>query len=66
MTVKNPTSWNPQPIGYGPESLTTTQAVFSLIDQASNQLVDQAGNFLVTGVNIPQAKTAIIWSDTGV
>lgn len=66
MTLKNPTVWNPQPIGYGPESLTTTQAASKLVDQTGNFLVDQSGNFLVTGVNVPQAKIPIAWADTGV
>lgn len=66
MTLKTASTWNPQPVGYGPETLSTTQAASNLVDQAGNFLVDQAGNFLVTGVNVPQAKIPIAWSDTGV
>jgi hypothetical protein len=66
MTVKTPQKWQPQPIGFGNETLSLVQAANNLVDQLSNQLVDQLGNSLVTGTNIPQHKIAIAWSQTGV
>lgn len=65
MTTKTASSWNPQPVGTGNQTLSTTQIASNLVDQLGNFLVDQAGNFLVTGTNVPQNKIAISWSDTG-
>jgi hypothetical protein len=61
-TLKNPTAWIPQPLGYGQ---VTTVASNNLIDQSSNQLVDQSGNSLITGTLSVVPKAPTTWSNTG-
>ena len=63
MTIKNPTAWLPQPLGYGS---VTVVAINNLVDQLSNQLVDQVGNSLITGAQkVVSQKTPITWANTG-
>lgn len=62
MTTKNPTKWNPQPLGYGSVTQSTAQ---NLVDQSGNQLVDQSGNNLITGTQVVAGKNPTSWSNTG-
>lgn len=63
MTIKTPTAWLPQPLGYGSVTVIATK---NLVDQSSNQLVDQSGNSLITGIkSVVSQKTPITWTNTG-
>lgn len=62
-TIKIPTSWLPQPLGFGQ---VTTVSSNNLVDQSGNQLVDQSGNSLISGTLSVTGKSLTSWSNTGV
>jgi hypothetical protein len=62
MTTKIPTSWIPQPVGYG---YVNTVAAANLTTQLGVTLTTQLGAKLQTGTNQVVGKYTTIWSDTG-
>lgn len=62
MVRKNPTTWIPQPEGFG---YVTTIAAKKLVTQTGVALVDQNGAALLTGTTSVAGKFVTPWSDTG-
>ena len=62
MTPKNPTSWIPQPMGFGYVAQATP---LQLVTQTGAALVTQTGAGLKTGIQTVTGKYATAWSNTG-
>lgn len=62
MTTKNPTAWQPQPLGYGYVTQTTP---LNLVTETGAKLITQTGAFLVSGTQSITGKAPTVWSGTG-
>lgn len=62
MTTKIPSTYNPQPLGYG---YVTTTAALSLKTETSATLKTETNAVLLTGVVQIVGKSITNWSDTG-